>query len=361
MPIYSKNRSGMLKESVGSYGMNDAGRIIYESFVNDHTIFEAIIKHDMNEIQGLREGTILEADVEKDNKKSIEELKRNIFALVGRAKEKILGMLRDLKNKIINFLMNDGKEFVNEYTKFRSEHQDSNSEIEIETYDFKNNYNSIFNDFADNLSKFPYIANENDLEKYIDDKGNFNKDEFLTELVKSINVPSECKTMDDIEEYYKTSGIAKFKIKVFSDEEKSLLDFIGNSKGLSNQISSSEKVVMTKVDNVFKSLKDNKEIYEKYSAAINQYFSFVYYYITKCTSIYINKTLKSVGDCRKALGALMAKVKADENGATKTQAESAILTSLVEAAIELDDAFDGEPADDTTECDNLEDLEKCDF
>lgn len=356
MPIYSKNRSGMLKESVGSYGMNDAGRIIYESFVNDHTIFEAIIKHDMNEIQGLREGTILEADVEKDNKKTIADFMNSLIDLGKRTWEKILGMLRDLKTKIIAFLMNDGKKFVDGYNKFRNEHLSSDTEIEAEIYTGED-LSLIYRDL---IGSGLFIGKEDEFAKYVDANGNFDKDAFLRLVVRVNKIPSDCISMEDVEKYYTTNGFTKAKIKISSDEEKSLLETLGNAKKFANDITSMEKYAKTTLDQILKTFK-NEAIYEKNSMAVKQYYSFLYYYITKCTAICISEIRKSVACARKALGALMAKVKADEKGATKAQAESAILTSLVEAAIELDDAFDDEPADDTVECDNLEDLEECDF
>lgn len=358
MPIYSKNRSGMLKESVGSYGMNDAGRIIYESFVNDHTIFECVIEHDKNEIQGLREGTILEADIEKDNKKTIADFKNSLLDLAKRTWEKILGMLRDLKTKVIAFLMNDGKLFVNNYNKFRNAHLNSDTEIEAEIYTGEG-ITSIYSNLV--LNSALYIEDEEEFAtKYIDSNGNFDRDAFLKMVARVNKVPSDYESMEDIEKYYAADGFAKTKIKISSDEEKALLKTLGNAKKFSDGITSMEKSAKTMLDRVSKTFK-SEAIYEKNSMAVKQYYSFLYYYITKCTSICVSKIRRSVSCARKALGALMAKVKADEKGATKSQTESAILTSLVEAAIELDDAFDDEPSDDTAECDNLEDSEECDF
>ena len=66
MSIYSTNdRVGAAATIVAdeSYRPSDIGRIMYESQLNDQAIFEATLMADFAEINGLREGTLLESEI----------------------------------------------------------------------------------------------------------------------------------------------------------------------------------------------------------------------------------------------------------------------------------------------------------
>lgn len=119
MPIYSNNRTGSMAlaqvAANESYTSEDFGRILYESQVNDMAFFEAALACDFNEVKGIREGTILEAEVKEMNNKSknswintqIERLK----VLWG----KIKGAFQDAINKVAAYVLKDAKAFVKEF------------------------------------------------------------------------------------------------------------------------------------------------------------------------------------------------------------------------------------------------------
>lgn len=116
MSIYSANRSGCMSTAAiaanESYAFNDCGRIIYESQINDMTLFESILACDFKEIQGLNEGTILESEIKALNKESLKALGEKI---VNRLKEfwaKIKGVFNSAIQWISAYVVKDGSAFV---------------------------------------------------------------------------------------------------------------------------------------------------------------------------------------------------------------------------------------------------------
>lgn len=121
MGIYSANRSGMMESGAivanENYTSSDAGRIIYESQVNDMAIFEAIIASDLQEAKAIQEGTLLESEAVKFNR-------QNATGILGKLEErlkyfwgKVKGMLKDAMNKIAAYVLRDGKAFAKEFRK----------------------------------------------------------------------------------------------------------------------------------------------------------------------------------------------------------------------------------------------------
>lgn len=117
MSIYSANRSGCMSTAAvvanESYAFNDCGRIIYESQINDMTLFESILACDFKEVHGLNEGTILESEVKALNKESLKALGEKI---VNRLKEfwaKIKGVFKSAIQWVSAYVVKDGSAFVN--------------------------------------------------------------------------------------------------------------------------------------------------------------------------------------------------------------------------------------------------------
>lgn len=113
MPIYSNNRSGSmaLAQVVAneSYTSEDFGRILYESQLNDMAFFEAVLACDFNEINGLREGTILESEVAVLNEASLKELANKAIEGLKKFWAKLKGAFQDAINKIGSWIGNNGK------------------------------------------------------------------------------------------------------------------------------------------------------------------------------------------------------------------------------------------------------------
>ena len=119
MSIYSNNRTGVAATATlvanESYKSNDIGRILYESAVNDMAFFEAVIASDFNEIKGLREGTLLEAEVAALNEASAKEFFKGMAERVKKFWAKIKGAIKAAINKLAAYVLKDGKAFVAEF------------------------------------------------------------------------------------------------------------------------------------------------------------------------------------------------------------------------------------------------------
>lgn len=119
MSIYATNRMGRVAEATAvaneSYTGNDIGQILYESQLNDQALFEAIVLSDLKEIKGLREGTILESEIQALNEASIkgffEAVKKRLKAFW----EKVKGVFKTVIAKIALFVTGDGKKFVKNF------------------------------------------------------------------------------------------------------------------------------------------------------------------------------------------------------------------------------------------------------
>ena len=116
MSIYSNNRSGVMEMAQVSmneaYKSSDIGTILAETEANDMAFFEAILYSDFNEIQGLREGTLLEAEAKKLNKESIKAFGEKIMTRLKNFLAKIKAMFHAVVEKIASYCAGDGKKIV---------------------------------------------------------------------------------------------------------------------------------------------------------------------------------------------------------------------------------------------------------
>ena len=119
MAIYSANRMGQMATATvvakEGYGTTDIGRIMYESELNDRAIFEAVIKCDFNEINALREGTLLESEVKAANKKSAKEFFAHMKARLQDFWAKIKNVFKIAIQKIGAYIFRDGAAFVKDF------------------------------------------------------------------------------------------------------------------------------------------------------------------------------------------------------------------------------------------------------
>lgn len=113
MPIYSNNRTGSMAvaqiSANESYTSEDFGRILYESQLNDMAFFEAVLACDFNEINGLREGTILKSEVAALNEASMKAVVDKLIDGVRKFWAKLKGAFKDCINKIGIWMVKIGK------------------------------------------------------------------------------------------------------------------------------------------------------------------------------------------------------------------------------------------------------------
>ena len=109
MSIYAaNNRMGRASDATvvanESYGANDIGRILYETQVNDQAIFEAVLASDFAEIQGLREGTLLESEVQALNEMTTKEFFAQMKDRLMKFWAKIKAVFKSAIAKMVYFL-----------------------------------------------------------------------------------------------------------------------------------------------------------------------------------------------------------------------------------------------------------------
>lgn len=343
MPIYSKNRSGAVGAVVetGTYGSNDAGRVLYESCINDKTLFDAMIKHDMKEIQGLKEGTILESEVAALNEASVKELVTKIKEGLKKFWKKLKQIFADAMNKISAYVLGDCKAFAKEFKAAKEKY--SGSKATISGRFPKMNYN-IKNKLDVNViigSRMKNVRYGGELE--------VNRAEILgTELAK-IAGGSGSMTPKEFREYVMQDAFeAKSNVSigdaVVTDMVHAMETGLGESiKRIKNYEKSCEVAIEAAQDLQDRMLKDNEKTYEENYQKMVSLVSVTQQILSNVCSTAIAVEKGKFAAARKALGALMAAMKSESKG-TEAKNES-VLTALVEASIEIDDAFEGGPKD----------------
>lgn len=122
MSIYAaNNRMGRASDATvvanESYGANDIGRILYETQVNDQAIFEAVLASDFAEIQGLREGTLLESEVQALNEMTTKEFFTQMKDRLMKFWAKIKAVFKSAIAKMVYFLTGDASKFLKAFEK----------------------------------------------------------------------------------------------------------------------------------------------------------------------------------------------------------------------------------------------------
>lgn len=136
MPIYSANRVSSVTQSFAvneNYDINDFGRILYESMINDQAIFEAVLRSDLREAVAIQEGTMTfnEADDASDSKfKSMCDACAKGLETVW---EKIKGAFAAARRKITELCTRAAAAFNARFRKKVEEDIDTNGEITLET------------------------------------------------------------------------------------------------------------------------------------------------------------------------------------------------------------------------------------
>lgn len=101
MPIYSANRTGLgtgnISESVNPM---DIGQILYENQLNDMAIFQAVIRNDYGEICRLREGTMLECEMQALTEGAVKGFFKNVQENLSKFWNKIKRAFNEVIDKL---------------------------------------------------------------------------------------------------------------------------------------------------------------------------------------------------------------------------------------------------------------------
>lgn len=337
MPIYSKNRSGLITEGKTGFGMNDTGRALYESCINDRAIFNAMIKHDMNEIKGLKEGTILESEVQSLNEASAKEFIGRIIDKLEILWRKLKDIFKDAMNKIVSFVTGDGKKFVKKFNEFKGEYSDSKVTINGKFPDSTNIFEKC---------KVDKVAYDIMADKY---QGKEKSEIVAASLGEYLGVGKSL-TPDEFRTWFKETGFKHRDGIGLNDTIVTVMcNILSSGETVIKNIKKAQKDCERYIGDLKKMLKSSK-VADAINPAINKKEEIDTANINKLAGIAesvaslichtsIAHERERVSVSRKALGALMAAVKAGNKD--QVQHNSAVLTAIVEASIELDDAFDG--------------------
>lgn len=114
MPIFSSNRVSYGESVVAdkTYTEHDMGRIMQECAINDMKIFNAALARDFKEVEGQREGTMLESELQAFQEFSIKEAWKSLKEKVKKLWAKIKGVFKNVYAKLTVALVRDNKTFI---------------------------------------------------------------------------------------------------------------------------------------------------------------------------------------------------------------------------------------------------------
>lgn len=315
MSIYSNNRSGVMEMAQVSvneaYKTADIGTILAETEANDMAFFEAILYSDFNEIQGLREGTLLEAEAKKLNKESIKAIGEKIMDRLKAFVAKIKAMFDAVVEKIASYCAGDGKKIVAAINAHKAGWTGS---IEnVATYDVHHDVFMI----------------PNDLEKAVIADGPANPDLVSTYLKNDAfgTVKMSAKNYTKM-----AMGAAKSVNTYNASNINSLCDILEKGKNQIKFFKGRKAIVEFKVNAVAKNIRNHLGMDVVDIVALNNRVRAVETVISIITKASIAAARANIGSARVALGKALSSMRKESH-----KHEFAIM----EAVAELDLAFNG--------------------
>lgn len=314
MSIYSNNRSGVMEMAQVSmneaYKNADIGTILAETEANDMAFFEAILYSDFNEIQGLREGTLLEAEAKKLNKESIKAFGSKIMDRLQAFLAKIKAMFRAVVEKIASYCAGDGKRIVAAINAHKAGW--TGSVENVATYD------TVHKAFM-----LP-LRLENALSEAIDNK------DLISDYLASRGVNSADKLT--AKNYAKAAMAAAKSVKTYNASNiGELCEILTSGKGEIKNFKSKEKEVEGRVNDVAKEVRKQMGMNVLDIARLNSRVSAIETVISTITKAGVAAARANIGSARVALAKALHSMRKE----SKTTHEFAIM----EAVAELEMAF----------------------
>lgn len=314
MSIYSNNRSGVMEMAQVSvneaYKTADIGTILAETEANDMAFFEAILYSDFNEIQGLREGTLLEAEAKKLNKESIKAFGSKIMDRLQAFLAKIKAMFRAVVEKIASYCAGDGKRIVAAINAHKAGW--TGSVENVATYD------TVHKAFM-----LPPRL-ENALSEAIDNK------DLISNYLASRGVNGADKLT--AKNYIKAAMAAAKSVKTYNASNiGELCEILTSGKGEIKNFKSKEKEVEGRVNDVAKEVRKQVGMNVLDIAGLNSRVSAIETVISTITKAGVAAARANIGSARVALAKALTSMRKE----SKTTHEFAIM----EAVAELEMAF----------------------
>lgn len=122
MGVYSIDTHGatnipVVEADMSYHGAAGAQRILAECYQNDLAFFEGVIANDFKTAVGLREGTILESEMQAITEGTISGFFGKLKELIKKVWAKIKGLIKNFMIKINAICTGDNKKLVNKYKK----------------------------------------------------------------------------------------------------------------------------------------------------------------------------------------------------------------------------------------------------
>lgn len=335
MSIYSANRTGSMDMSQvvanESYGCNDLGRILYESQVNDQTLFEAILASDFREIHSLREGTLLESEIKAINEASFRTIIANLKERLKRFWAKIKAAFKDAMTKIAAYVLNDGKAFVKNFESVCAKYQPWTGSIPgVKRY------------WTGDTNKYCKVPDHSSVETAIKNmmgNENLNKNDLLKKILCNQKLNEDIEVSEYVKKVLEKSERV---IEVNRAEADKMCAVISSGRDQIKALKKAESSIKTNIDKLGKALSDkeresnseNKDDNIMNITTLVSVYESVVTYTTRANIALIKADIRS---CRSALGQVMSDLR---NNGTKKDKKALGELAILEAADEIDAAFD---------------------
>ena len=272
MSTYSQYGTGSFDEGAelvaneSYFGVVGCYNAIEECAMNEHTIFESIIGRDFAEVYA-EMGVIEESTFESLNESAIGDALGKVAAFFKKIGEKIMGILKSFRDRIVATFIRDGKELVKKYDKQITKKINTNkmTKFSFKMYDRVNkdengsdNVQKAFNN--SDLGKELLKQNENLLGKMpkLDDT-----------LPGSPKVPGLVKedTISDLKDKC-CSDMAKTST-TYSDMKKDMIDAYKDTETEKEGLDSSS---YSEIKEILQNYSDMKKFLEKNEKAVKKYY-----------------------------------------------------------------------------------------
>lgn len=339
MGIYSRNRSGSVSASMAAcnenYGPSDIGRIMYESVVNDNSIFEAIVMCDLTESKCLREGTLLEAEAKKFSKENVKKILDAIKERVKKFWEKIKGAIQAAIRKFAAYILRDGKAFVKDFKESTKNKKFTGEIKDVTFYDYEE------------IDPVEIDSIENEIKNAKNDE-NFDSSIYTAKMLSKMAGQSVNTTKEFREAVLKGCSV---KYTITSSNINDLLDMIENAPKMVKTLKDYEKVAAKQVDKIGAKLKEaerelNKEddnidhgkIIKNITAIVSTFETC----ISASTSVTIFMIQQDVKIARVTLGKIKNEMEDVKHEATFIESAAIVDAEDVDAALNSDEPVDPE-------------------
>lgn len=251
MSIYSANRSKASGPVVENKAMayRCADQIMYESEINNMRIFEAALNADFTQIQGLREGTMLEAEAEAKDEANRKSLKQKIVELWESLKKKINEAIEAIRNTMKKIYLSSTKLIMARFKKIPDDKFDASKTIKYRP--------AIENDHQEtNFTKITEIIREE-----ANKEGDFDRTSFINSMLGKYCNNSDPVSFEDMKKNVIGSLFgSETELKLDkSTIENEIIKKVADMKKELTRLEVEKRIVMNSIDGALKIIKNESD------------------------------------------------------------------------------------------------------